>query len=59
MSVYREGDIVWVLDYQLLLLPAILRAKAESMTIALYVRSPFPSSELFRCLPRILIPHDS
>lgn len=51
MSVWRPGDIVWVLDYQLLLLPGLLRARADQMIIGLYIRSPFPSSELFRCLP--------
>ncbi len=52
MSVWQPGDLVWILDYQLLLLPAMLRQSVGEMVIALFIRSPFPSSELFRCLPR-------
>lgn len=52
LSVWRPGDIVWILDYHLLLLPAMLRARIADIVVALYIRSPFPSSELFRCLPR-------
>lgn len=52
MSIWQPGDLVWILDYQLLTLPALLRTNVETMSIALYIRSPFPSSELIRCLPR-------
>lgn len=51
LSIWKPGDIVWIMDYQLLLLPGLLRAQADQMIIGLYIRSPFPSSELFRCLP--------
>lgn len=42
---------MWILDYQLFLLPELLRKRVSDMIIGLYVRSPFPSSELFRSLP--------
>ncbi|KAG0695477.1 glycosyltransferase family 20 protein [Suillus ampliporus] len=64
-SVLRPGDLVWVHDYHLLLVPRMLRnamhAGAVSgvggetggdVTIGLFVHTPFPSSEVFRCLPR-------
>ncbi len=35
-----------------MLLPAMLRAKCPLIFVALYVRPPFPSSEVFRCLPQ-------
>jgi trehalose 6-phosphate synthase/phosphatase len=46
-----DTDIVVIIDYQLMLLPEMLRARCETATIGLYLRTPFPSSELFRCLP--------
>ncbi|KAJ6470460.1 trehalose-6-phosphate phosphatase [Mycena sanguinolenta] len=51
-SVYRPGDLVWVHDYHLLPVPKLLRASMLDAVIGLFVRTPFPSSEVFRCLPR-------
>ncbi|KAK3314186.1 glycosyltransferase family 20 protein [Apodospora peruviana] len=49
---YKPGDIVIVHDYNLMLLPSMLRQRAPHMYIAFYLHSPFPSSEFLRCLPR-------
>ncbi|KAJ6470470.1 glycosyltransferase family 20-domain-containing protein [Mycena sanguinolenta] len=51
-SVYRPGGLVWVHDYHLLLVPKLLRALVPDAVIGLFVHTPFPSSEVFRCLPR-------
>ncbi|KAG9087817.1 threalose-6-phosphate phosphatase [Ceratobasidium sp. UAMH 11750] len=48
----RPGDLVWIHDYHLLLLPRMVRAHAPDAHIGLFVHTPFPSSEVFRCLPR-------
>ncbi|MGE3840138.1 MAG: bifunctional alpha,alpha-trehalose-phosphate synthase (UDP-forming)/trehalose-phosphatase [Vicinamibacterales bacterium] len=48
---YRSGDIIWVHDYQLTLLPALLRARLPSARIGFFLHIPFPSSEVFRTLP--------
>jgi hypothetical protein len=48
---YQTGDIIWIHDYHLLLVPNMVRAKLPKARIGLFVHSPFPSSELFRCLP--------
>lgn len=51
MQIYKPGDIVWVHDYQLLLVPELLRQRAGAeMYIGLFVHTPFPSSEIVRCL---------
>ncbi|KAJ1835478.1 hypothetical protein LPJ63_001098 [Coemansia sp. RSA 2711] len=50
-SIYTEGDIVWIHDYHLLLLPEMFGALHPKATIGLFLHSPFPSSELFRSLP--------
>ena len=47
----QPGDTVWVHDYQLLLLPEMLRAACPEATIGFFLHTPFPSHELFRLLP--------
>jgi trehalose 6-phosphate synthase/phosphatase len=48
---YREGDMVWVHDYELMLVPAILRDHIPTAKIGFFLHTPFPSSEVFRILP--------
>lgn len=48
---YCPGDSIWVHDYQLMLLPALLRAKLPAARIGFFLHIPFPSSEVFRTLP--------
>ena len=50
--VYKPGDLVWVHDYHLLLVPQLLRQLVPDAITGLFVHTPFPSSEVFRCLPR-------
>ncbi|GJJ09322.1 hypothetical protein Clacol_003544 [Clathrus columnatus] len=47
---YREGDIVWVNDYHLMLVPSMVRAALPSAIIGFFMHVAFPSSEIFRCL---------
>ncbi|KAF8512946.1 alpha-trehalose-phosphate synthase [Hysterangium stoloniferum] len=47
---YQEGDIVWVNDYHLMLVPALVRAALPSAIIGFFLHVSFPSSEIFRCL---------
>ncbi|KAL5332822.1 glycosyltransferase family 20-domain-containing protein [Aspergillus crustosus] len=49
---YKEGDIVWIHDYHLFLLPSILRQYIPNVYIGFYLHSPFPSSEFMRCLAK-------
>ena len=48
---YRPGDLIWVHDYQLLLLPELLRRRIPEARIGFFLHIPFPSEELFRTLP--------
>lgn len=43
---------VWVHDYQLMLLPQMLRKKAPETLIGFFLHTPFPSFEIFRQLPQ-------
>lgn len=44
-------DTIWVHDYQLLLLPQMLRQLLPNATIAFFQHIPFPSYEIMRMLP--------
>lgn len=44
-------DIVWIQDYQLMLLPGMLRHHYPHISIGYFHHIPFPSYELFRILP--------
>eukprot|EP01063_Lacrimia_lanifica_P008161 TRINITY_DN15287_c0_g1_i1.p1 TRINITY_DN15287_c0_g1~~TRINITY_DN15287_c0_g1_i1.p1 ORF type:complete len:755 (+),score=216.62 TRINITY_DN15287_c0_g1_i1:91-2265(+) len=48
----RPGDTVWVHNYQLLLLPKLLRdAGVLGVRIGFFLHVPFPSSEIYHALP--------
>ncbi|TFK50600.1 alpha-trehalose-phosphate synthase [Heliocybe sulcata] len=47
---YQEGDIIWVNDYHLMLLPRMVREKLPNAIIGFFMHVAFPSSEIFRCL---------
>lgn len=48
---FNEGDKIWIQDYQLLLLPSLLRAQLPEATIGFFQHIPFPSFEIFRLIP--------
>ena len=47
----RPGDIIWVHDYHLMLVPKFIRDKIPDVTIGFFLHIPFPSFEIFRLLP--------
>ncbi len=47
----ENEDIVWVQDYQLMLLPKMIRDRKPAASIGYFHHIPFPSYELFRVLP--------
>jgi trehalose 6-phosphate synthase/phosphatase len=47
----RPGDLVWVHDYQLTLVPKLLRARPPEARIGFFLHIPFPASGVFRILP--------
>ncbi|MDP3468904.1 MAG: bifunctional alpha,alpha-trehalose-phosphate synthase (UDP-forming)/trehalose-phosphatase [Daejeonella sp.] len=51
LSVAEPGDTIWIHDYQLLLLPGMIRAENADLTIGFFLHIPFPSYELFRLIP--------
>ncbi len=51
LKIARSDDIIWIHDYQLMLLPGLIRAKLPETTIGFFLHIPFPSFEMFRTLP--------
>ncbi|VVT49671.1 uncharacterized protein SAPINGB_P002385 [Magnusiomyces paraingens] len=52
IDIYKPGDIIWIHDYYLLLLPQLLRMKLPNAYIGSFLHSPFSSSEYFRVIPK-------
>ncbi|MCF2490651.1 bifunctional alpha,alpha-trehalose-phosphate synthase (UDP-forming)/trehalose-phosphatase [Dyadobacter sp. CY347] len=50
-EIIQPDDVVWVQDYQLMLLPEMIRNKFPDNKIGFFFHIPFPSFELFRLLP--------
>ena len=48
----QPGDVLWIHDYHLMLLPGLVREKFPEMPIGFFLHIPFPSFEIFRMLPR-------
>jgi trehalose 6-phosphate synthase/phosphatase len=48
----EPGDVVWIHDYQLMILPQLLRREQPDATIGFFLHIPFPSYELYRLLPK-------
>jgi trehalose 6-phosphate synthase len=51
-KVAAKGATVWVQDYQLQLVPAMLREQRSDLRIGFFLHIPFPPVELFMQLPR-------
>ena len=52
LKVLKPDDVLWVHDYQLMLLPRMIRQHFPEMPIGFFLHIPFPSFEIFRLLPR-------
>ncbi len=46
-----DNDIIWVHDYQLMLVPQMVKEKRPNATIGFFLHIPFPSYEIFRTMP--------
>jgi trehalose 6-phosphate synthase/phosphatase len=48
----KDDDVIWVHDFQLMLVPGKVKAKRPNLKIGFFLHIPFPSSEIFRELPQ-------
>jgi trehalose 6-phosphate synthase/phosphatase len=51
LEIAEPGDTIWIHDYQLLLLPGMVRAAQPESTVGFFLHIPFPSFEMFRLIP--------
>jgi trehalose 6-phosphate synthase/phosphatase len=51
LAVAEDGDSIWVHDYQLLLVPEMIKRVKPGVTVGFFLHIPFPSYEVFRILP--------
>ena len=49
----QPGDFIWIHDYQLFLLPELVRRSFPMANIGFFLHIPFPSFEIFRLFPRL------
>lgn len=51
LSTATSDDVVWIHDYQLMLVPEMVRKVLPDISIGFFQHIPFPSYEIFRTLP--------
>jgi trehalose 6-phosphate synthase/phosphatase len=51
-GILQAGDQVWIHDYQLLLLPGLLRQRFPSIKIGFFLHIPFPPFDVLRLMPQ-------
>ena len=49
---YSPGDRIWIHDYHLMLVPAMLRERLPDAAVGFFLHIPFPASDIFSLLPR-------
>jgi trehalose 6-phosphate synthase/phosphatase len=47
---YHDGDIIWINDYHLMLVPQLVRRALPGALIGFFLHIPFPPPEVFRVL---------
>ncbi len=52
LALQKYTDFIWVQDYQLMLLPQMLRQESNELNIGYFHHIPFPSEELFMNIPQ-------
>jgi trehalose 6-phosphate synthase/phosphatase len=50
-KIIKPGDFVWIHDYQLFLLPGMVRKDFPEAAVSFFLHIPFPSYEVFRIMP--------
>jgi trehalose 6-phosphate synthase/phosphatase len=51
LNEYREGDLIWIHDYHLMLVPAWVRRELPRAKIGFFLHIPFPSAEIYLVCP--------
>ncbi|MBI4548422.1 MAG: bifunctional alpha,alpha-trehalose-phosphate synthase (UDP-forming)/trehalose-phosphatase [Ignavibacteriae bacterium] len=52
LQIFNPGDILWIHDYHLMLVPKYLREHLRDATMGFFLHIPFPHYDIFRLLPQ-------
>lgn len=52
VEVAKDDDTIWIHDFQLLLVPGMIKSQRPHLKVSFFLHIPFPSSEIFRELPQ-------
>jgi trehalose 6-phosphate synthase/phosphatase len=53
VAIIEPGDLIWIQDFQLMLLPGMLRQAVPNASIGYFFHIPFPNYEIIKLLPRV------
>lgn len=53
LKLVKPDDIVWIHDYHLMLLPAMVKRHAPDAEVGFFLHIPFPSHEIYKLLPQL------
>jgi len=48
---YQDGDLIWIHDYHLMLVPAMVRKEIPDATIGFFLHIPFPNEDIYLLEP--------
>jgi trehalose 6-phosphate synthase/phosphatase len=51
LSIAKTGDLIWIHDYHLMLLPELLKQKRPYLKVGFFLHIPFPEPTIFQKLP--------
>jgi trehalose 6-phosphate synthase/phosphatase len=51
VEIAKPGDVIWIHDYHLMLLPQMIRRRLPDASIGFFLHIPFPAFDVFRLLP--------
>lgn len=51
-KVIQPGDVIWIHDYHLLLLPKLIQDHFPDVKVGFFLHIPFPSLEIFQLFPK-------
>jgi trehalose 6-phosphate synthase/phosphatase len=53
LKIAKPEDIIWIHDYHLMLLPALVKQHVPDTQIGFFLHIPFPSHEIYKLLPQV------
>jgi trehalose 6-phosphate synthase/phosphatase len=51
LEIYQEGNLIWVQDYNLMMVPGFFRMQMPEAAIGYFQHIPFPSNEFYSIFP--------